>query len=96
MLLTVTGVAGTGKSFLIYALQQLLLEKCVDVAFFGIAAFNIRGSTLHKLLQLPVGPRKHTDLTEDALSKLQQKMQGIEYLIIVDHRFSVVGQNMLG
>ena len=59
----ITGLGGSSKSFVIQALSQLLHTKCRVCAFFGIAAFNIKGKTLHSLLQLPIkGPLKSSAL----------------------------------
>lgn len=52
----IIGVAGTGKSYLINGLHNLLQHKCVVTATTGKAAFNIGGVTIHSLLRLPVGP----------------------------------------
>lgn len=63
LLMMITGLGGSGKSFVIQALSQLLHTKCRVCAFFGIAAFNIKGKTLHSLLQLPIkGPLKSSAL----------------------------------
>ena len=52
----VSGVGGTGKSFLIEAIKLLVgkiwLSKEVMVA--GLAAFNNGGLTIHRLFQLPI------------------------------------------
>jgi len=61
---------------------------------FGIAAFNIKGSTLHSLLQLPIRGKKNGPLKSSALAKLQADLKGVKYLIIDE--FSVIGQNMFG
>ncbi len=53
--LIINGVAGTGKSYLINALRNLLQSKCAVTATTGKAAYNIRGVTVHSLLKLPVG-----------------------------------------
>ena len=50
LLLLVTDVAGTGKSYLIESVKNLLLQSCIVLAFFGVATFNIKGATLHKVL----------------------------------------------
>ena len=50
LLLLVTGVAGTGKSYLIECVKNLLLQSCIVLAFFGVATFNVKGATLHKVL----------------------------------------------
>ena len=55
------GVGGTGKSFLIETIQmkmEIWKNKesltCAVAAPTGLAAFNVGGVTVHRLLQLPV------------------------------------------
>ena len=76
----VSGVGGTGKSFLIEAIKALtdtlwLSEdlKCGITAPTWLAAFNIKGVTIHRLLQLPV---EHEGKTAGywSLSKATQKV----------------------
>ena len=50
-IMMITGLGGSGKTFVVEAVRNLPNEKVC--AFFGIAAFNIKGTTLHSLLQLP-------------------------------------------
>lgn len=54
----ISGVGGTGKSCLINVIRRYILqvlEKQVVVAApTGIAAFNVNGITIHRLLHLPV------------------------------------------
>lgn len=50
----ITGIAGSGKSYVIDAIKCLLKQQCRICSFVGIAAFNVSGTTLHCLLQLPV------------------------------------------
>lgn len=45
----VSGMAGTGKSYLIHCLRLLLQHQLVVPAPTGVAAFNIDGHTLHSL-----------------------------------------------
>ena len=59
--LFVSGVGGTGKSFLIEAIKLLVhriwesKELTVVVAApTGLAAFNVGGLTIHRLFQLPI------------------------------------------
>ena len=59
----INGVAGTGKSYLINYIRNLLQSKCVVTATTGKAAYNIRGVTVHSLLKLPIGSRSSKDLT---------------------------------
>jgi DNA replication protein DnaC len=69
--LIVIGVAGTGKSYLITALRNLLQTKCAVTATTGKAAYNIAGITIHSLLKLPIGSRGRNDLTGQSLCRLQ-------------------------
>ena len=85
-------LAGSGKSYVIDALKHLLKQTSRVCAFFGIAAYNVVGNTLHSLLQLPIKGKKNVPLKSSALSKLQEDMNGVRYLIIDE--FSVVGQKM--
>mgnify|MGYP001807192588 CR=1 FL=1 len=56
----VTGGGGTGKSFLIKLVTEMLRRTHLEgkpvvlTAPTGVAAFNIRGSTIHRALGLPV------------------------------------------
>ncbi len=94
LLLIVNGVAGTGKSYLINAIRNLLGTSCVVTASTGKAAYNINGCTIHSLLKLPVGSRGHKELTAQALVRLQNNLKGITYIIIDE--YSMLGQTMLG
>ena len=56
-----SGVGGTGKSFLVEAIKALVNSLwssdnllCGVAAPIGLAAFNVGGVTLHRLFQLPV------------------------------------------
>ena len=94
LFMIITGLGGSGKSFVIQAVTSLLNEQCKVCAYFGIAAFNIKGTTLHSLLQLPIRGKKNGPLKASALAKLQSDLIGVKYLIIDE--FSVIGQNMFG
>ena len=57
----VSGVGGTGKSFLIHALKSLIHQiwpssdlSCAIAAPTGLAAFNVGGMTIHRLFHLPI------------------------------------------
>ena len=92
--LIVIGEAGTGKSYLINAIRQLLGDKCAVTATTGKAAFNINGITIHSLLKLPVGAKGNKDLAGQSLIRLQERLSTIEYIIIDE--YSMLGQTMLG
>ncbi|CUS11222.1 unnamed protein product, partial [Tuber aestivum] len=90
LLMIVSGIAGSGKSYTIHAINTSLNRMnreadsysilCVT-AFTGVAAFNINGVTLHSLIQLGL---KENDpvLTPARLLELQLKLQYIRYIIV--------------
>ena len=90
----ITEQGGSGKSYIINALKSLLGNNCIVTSFFGIAAFNINGVTLHSLLKLPIRGVRNYDLKGPALSNLQMRLKDVKYIIIDE--FSVIGQNMFG
>ena len=92
LLLIITGLAGSGKSYIIDAMKNPLKEKCKVCTYFGIAAFNVKGQTLHSVFQLPMKGKRSTDLKGQALTKLQSDMLGIRYVIIDE--YSVIGQKL--
>ena len=94
LFMILTGLGGSGKSFVMQAVTNLLNEQCKVCAYFGIAAFDIKGTTLHSLLQLPIRGKKNGPLKSSALARLQGDLKGIKYLIIDE--FSVIGQKMFG
>ena len=88
---------GSGKSYLINAIQNLLQGKCAVTATTGKAAYSInsiRGITVHSLLKLPIGPRGKKDLTRQNLCTLQETLNGIDYIIIDE--YSMLGQVTFG
>ena len=55
ILLLIKGIAGSGKSYLIDAIRNVLQTKCKVLAYTGKASFNVNGVTLHSFLKLPIG-----------------------------------------
>ena len=94
LLLIILGVAGTGKSYLINAIRNLLQHSCAVTATTGKASFNINGCTIHSLLKLPVGPRHNKELTGQGLVTLQTKLKDISYILIDE--YSMLGQTLFG
>ena len=93
LLMIITGKAGSGKSFLIDRLRNALGERCQVSAMFGIAAFNVKGKTLHYLLKLPIRGKRKKDLNGEPLAQIQEHFETIEYLIIDE--YSVISQSDL-
>ena len=77
------------ESFVTGSLKNISKEKCEVVA-----AFNVKGTTLHSLLHLPIRGKNCAELKGHSLCKLQKDMNDTEYLIIDE--YSVIGQKMLG
>ncbi|EFN71898.1 ATP-dependent DNA helicase PIF1, partial [Camponotus floridanus] len=87
--LYVTGEGGTGKSFLIKTIKcwikQNLNKDTAVAAPTGIAAFNIDGLTIHRLLQLPVQhgqTPKYKQLSDHVLKVLRADLKDVILLVI--------------
>ena len=87
----VCGTAGTGKTYLISAVKQVLGAQCVVTATTGIAAFSINGETLHSAPQLPI--REYREFQGDLLRRLQVRLEGKSFLIVDE--MSMIGHKML-
>ena len=92
-----SGVGGTGKSFLIEAIRQQVAaiwkEKtdgltCAVAAPTGLAAFNVGGVTIHRLLQLPI---EHEGKTAGYWS-LPKESQKIMRTILRDVKLLIVDE----
>ena len=92
--LLIKGNAGSGKSYVIDAVRNVLKEKCQVLAYTGKASFNVNGVTLHSFLKLPIGSKRLFELKGIALQQLQSNLQNIQYLIIDEYSF--VGQSLFG
>ena len=77
LFLIVTGLAGSGKSYVVDAIRNLLQERCKIAAYFGVAAFNVHGQTLHSLLHLPIRGKRCCEMKGHALSRLQEELSNI-------------------
>ena len=91
--LIISGTAGTGKSYLIHCLKQMLKEKKKVAAPTGVAAFNVEGCTLHSLLDLPTRG-EFKALEGNRLQQLQTRFNEVSYLII--YEMSMVGRKLFG
>lgn len=85
----VSGTGGTGKSFLINTIKHWVatrLHKLVAVgAPTGIAAFNVNGLTIHRLLQLPVehgNTLTYKPLSDQVIQVLRADLADVILLII--------------
>ena len=100
----VTGVAGTGKSFLIETIKAYVAQlwpsadcSCAITAPTGLAAFNVGGMTIHRLFQLPVqhGGRSavHWSLPKAAHKVMKTALRNVK-LFIVDEISMVSSLNL--
>ena len=100
----VSGVGGTGKSFLIEALKCLVGRvwtdggvKVVVAAPTGLAAFNVGGLTIHRLFQLPIEHEGKTaeywSLSKESQKVMKTKLRDVK-LIIVDEISMVSSLNL--
>ncbi|XP_029162230.1 uncharacterized protein LOC114933816, partial [Nylanderia fulva] len=87
--LYVSGEGGTGKSFLIKTIKcwikQNLNKDTAVTAPTGIAAFNIDGLTVHRLLQLPVEhgqTHKYKQLSDCVLKVLRTDLKDVILFVI--------------
>ncbi|XP_065826022.1 uncharacterized protein [Oscarella lobularis] len=89
----VCGSAGTGKSYLINCIKEMLGSECILAAPTGVAAFNIGGQTLHSLLRIPLQKTSFSDVQGPSLRDLQERFEDVRYLIIDE--MSMVGRHQL-
>lgn len=101
LLMQVDGVAGSGKSTVIdmisshlalHAAQRDESDQVFCAAPARVAAFNIRGSTLHQLFRLPVN-RPWFELDSETLAAVQAGFRRCK-LLIIDEK-SMIGLKML-
>ena len=78
----VCGSAGTGKSYLINCIKEMLGSECILAAATGVAAFNIGGQTLHSLLRIPLQKTSFSNVQGRSLRDLQERFEDVRYFII--------------
>jgi hypothetical protein len=89
----VSGVGGTGKSFLIEAVKLLVDElwpsedlTCGIAAPTGLAAFNVGGITIHRLFQLPIEHDGKTaefwNIPAGSIKVMKTSMRSVKLIII--------------
>jgi len=91
LLLLVQGASGTGKSFLIHSLRELLASAAVVCAPTGCAAFLINGVTIHSLFSI-FGENNLS--SKRALELSTTTFKSVKYIIIDE--FSMVGLSLFG
>ena len=102
----ISGVGGTGKSFLIEAIKCLVDDiwhpksreiMCAIVAPTGIAAINVGGLTIRRLFQLPIEHEGKTAgywaLNKEAQKRIKMTLKNLK-IIIVDEVSMVSNLNL--
>jgi len=99
----ISGVGGSGKSFLIDVIKRYVKEEfesdrlVVAIACpTGLSAFQVRGVTIHKLFQMPVEHGKTAEfksLTEEPRKIMESALRDMQLLIIDE--ISMVSNLML-
>ena len=92
----ICGTAGSGKTFLIRAISQLLGGSCLVLAPTGVAADNIGGQTYHSAIPVPLKDVKRDDISpsQKRLATFAASLHGVRYIIIDE--MSMVGRRALG
>ena len=85
--------AGTGKSYLINCIKEMLGSECKLAAPTDVAAFSIGGQTLHSLLRISLQKTSFSDVQEPSLRDLQERLENVRYLIIDE--MSMMGRHQL-
>ena len=89
----ISGVGGTGKSFLIEAMKALVASiwpehnlTCAITAPTGLAAFNVGGVTVHRLFQLPIEHEGRTagywSLSKESQKTLKTSLKHVKVFIV--------------
>ena len=100
-LILMLGLPGTGKSFVIDAISQcvnyLQLGHVLKTAHYGVAAMNIKGSTLHKIFKISCveGINNKSDLKDQDLIDLQNRLQAESLFMIIIDEISNVPPHLL-
>jgi ATP-dependent DNA helicase PIF1 len=92
VLLVVSGPGGTGKSRVIHVMSRMICGKLksdlppvIVSAPTGLAAFNIGGSTIHRILCLPVEhgkPADYSRLNQEQLMTIRSTLKNLKLLIV--------------
>jgi ATP-dependent DNA helicase PIF1 len=78
--LFVTGRAGTGKSTLLRALREFLVDDYVVVAPTGLAAVNVGGQTIHSFFGLPPRLIRSNDIKRSRNGGVMRRLK----LLVID------------
>lgn len=86
----VTGGAGTGKSTLIDVIRTRCRKRMAVVAFTGVAALNVRCSTIHSFFRLPPRICDHSEIRSVEDRRMYRELE----LLVIDEVSMVRGDLM--
>ena len=94
--LIIYGISGTGKTYVIKALSNLLGRRCLLTATTGMAAQLTNAKTIHSVAALPISnvPSDENELSGQRLRALQDAFEGVKYVVIDE--MSMMGQRTFG
>ncbi len=78
--LFVTGRAGTGKSTLLRALQDIVSDEMAIIAPTGLAAVNVGGQTIHSFFGLPPRLIRPDDIKRSRNARVMRRLK----LLVID------------
>ena len=100
-LILLLGLPGTGKSFVINAVTQLIgflkLGLVLKTAHYGVAAMNISGITLHKLFKILFneGSNSKSRLRDQDLLDMQRRLKSEDLFMLIIDEISNVPPHLL-
>ena len=83
-----TGVAGTGKSFLIETIKGLISSvwasdlTCAITTPTGLAAFNVGGNTIHRVFQLPIDHEGKSATYWSLQKVMRTTLRNVKFIIV--------------
>ena len=79
-----SGVAGTGKSYLIDEIRRHFGHETLFTSTTGISAVNIDGSTLHSTMSIPLGHPTPKQMTKVSKKTKELFSKGVVKRIVID------------
>jgi len=95
LLMGIFGGPGTGKSVCINRTHHMLQHLAATMGLTGKVAYMNNGETIHSFLSIPcqgVLPHKGIKNSPGKLRKLQEKLQGVKYIIVDE--ISMIGHRL--
>ena len=91
--MVVQGEGGTGKSYVIKCLQNLLMKNLRVFAFTGSGSFLIQGTTIHRTFGLGLDLNDDSNIDGTKLENMIQRLEYVDYIVIDE--YSMLGCKLL-